>query len=51
MKQPMSRAASAMTIPAAGFGNNLGAGSSDTLFFTSGLGDEEHGLFGAIEAH
>ncbi|HET6373623.1 MAG TPA: TIGR03118 family protein [Candidatus Polarisedimenticolia bacterium] len=35
---------------ALGFGNNLGAGSSDTLFFTSGPGDEQHGLFGKIEA-
>ncbi|HKQ96831.1 MAG TPA: TIGR03118 family protein [Candidatus Polarisedimenticolia bacterium] len=32
------------------FGNNQGAGSSDTLFFTSGPGDEAHGLFGKIEA-
>lgn len=33
-----------------GFGNNSVAGPSDTLFFTSGPGDEEHGLFGKIEA-
>jgi uncharacterized protein (TIGR03118 family) len=33
-----------------GFGNNSVAGSSDTLFFTAGPGDEEHGLFGKIEA-
>lgn len=32
------------------FGNNSGAGSTDTLFFTSGPGDERHGLFGRIEA-
>jgi len=32
------------------FGNDNGAGTSDTLFFTSGPGDEEHGLFGKIEA-
>ena len=32
------------------FGNDQGAGTSDTLFFTSGPGDEEHGLFGKIEA-
>lgn len=35
---------------ALGFGNNLGAGSSDTLFFTSGPGDEQHGLFGRLDA-
>lgn len=34
---------------ALGFGNNLGAGSSDTLFFTAGPGDEQHGLFGKVE--
>jgi uncharacterized protein (TIGR03118 family) len=34
---------------ALGFGNNLGAGSSDMLFFTAGPGDERHGLFGTIE--
>ena len=33
-----------------GFGNNSGAGSSDTLFFTSGPDDEQHGLFGTIDA-
>jgi uncharacterized protein (TIGR03118 family) len=31
------------------FGNDRGAGSSDTLFFTAGPGDEQHGLFGRIE--
>ncbi len=30
------------------FGNNGGAGSSETLFFTAGPFDEEHGLFGSI---
>jgi len=34
-----------------GFGNNLGSGSSDTLFFTAGPDDEQHGLFGKIEVH
>jgi uncharacterized protein (TIGR03118 family) len=30
------------------FGNNGGAGSSDTLFFTAGGADELHGLFGTL---
>jgi uncharacterized protein (TIGR03118 family) len=30
------------------FGNDGIAGSSDTLFFTAGIGDETHGLFGSI---
>jgi uncharacterized protein (TIGR03118 family) len=30
------------------FGNGV-AGSPDTLLFTAGIGDEEHGLFGSIE--
>jgi uncharacterized protein (TIGR03118 family) len=34
---------------ALGFGNNLGAGSSGTLFFTAGPGEEQHGLLGKIE--
>jgi uncharacterized protein (TIGR03118 family) len=33
---------------ALGFGNDAGAGSSKTLFFTAGIDDEEHGLFGTI---
>jgi uncharacterized protein (TIGR03118 family) len=32
------------------FGNGANAGPRDTLFFTAGPGDEEHGLFGKIEA-
>lgn len=32
------------------FGNDQGAGTSGTLFFTSGPGEEQHGLFGKIEA-
>lgn len=35
---------------ALGFGNDGPAGPSDALFFTAGPGDEEHGLFGRIEA-
>ena len=31
------------------FGNDAGAGPKDTLFFTAGLFDESHGLFGSIE--
>jgi uncharacterized protein (TIGR03118 family) len=31
------------------FGNDGPAGPSDTLFFTAGPGDEDHGLFGRIE--
>ena len=31
------------------FGNGAGAGSPNTLFFTSGPLDESHGLFGSIE--
>jgi uncharacterized protein (TIGR03118 family) len=30
------------------FGNDGGAGPSSTLFFTAGIDDEEHGLFGTI---
>ena len=33
---------------ALGFGNDAGAGSSKTLFFTAGIDDEAHGLFGTI---
>ena len=32
------------------FGNGHEGGESDTLFFTAGLDDEQHGLFGAIQA-
>ena len=32
------------------FGNDAGAGPSDTLFFTAGPNDEQHGLFGKVEA-
>ncbi|HEY3209998.1 MAG TPA: TIGR03118 family protein [Actinomycetota bacterium] len=35
---------------ALGFGNGAAAGPTDTLFFTAGPDDEEHGLFGKIEA-
>jgi len=31
------------------FGNGAGAGSKNTLFFTSGPFDEAHGLFGSLE--
>jgi hypothetical protein len=30
------------------FGNDGAAGSSKTLFFTAGIADEHHGLFGTI---
>jgi uncharacterized protein (TIGR03118 family) len=30
------------------FGNNAQAGSSKTLFFAAGIGDEAHGLFGTL---
>jgi len=30
------------------FGNNATAGSSTTLFFTAGIQDEMHGLFGTL---
>jgi uncharacterized protein (TIGR03118 family) len=32
------------------FGNGATAGSTNTLFFTAGPGDEEHGLFGSLAA-
>jgi uncharacterized protein (TIGR03118 family) len=32
------------------FGNGATAGPTDTLFFTAGIGDEMHGLFGALHA-
>lgn len=31
-----------------GFGNGALAGPLNTLFFTAGIGDEEHGLFGSL---
>ncbi len=30
------------------FGNGIGSGSPNTLFFTAGIGDEGHGLFGSV---
>jgi uncharacterized protein (TIGR03118 family) len=33
---------------ALGFGNGVNAGPLNTLFFTAGIGDEEHGLFGSL---
>src|SRR5262249_14529621 len=38
------------TLWALTFGNGHLAGAADTLFFTAGLDDENHGLFGAIQA-
>jgi uncharacterized protein (TIGR03118 family) len=35
---------------ALGFGNGGGAGPLNTLFFTAGIDDEAHGLFGALTA-
>lgn len=32
-----------------GFGNGANAGPKTTLFFTAGIGDETHGLFGALK--
>jgi uncharacterized protein (TIGR03118 family) len=32
------------------FGNGANAGSTNTLFFTAGPGDEAHGLFGSLDA-
>jgi uncharacterized protein (TIGR03118 family) len=32
------------------FGNGHAGGDSDTLFFVAGVGDDAHGLFGAIQA-
>ena len=32
------------------FGNDRRAGDADDLYFTAGPGDEQHGLFGEIEA-
>lgn len=32
------------------FGNGANAGSTNTLFFSAGPGDEEHGLFGSLQA-
>jgi uncharacterized protein (TIGR03118 family) len=34
---------------ALGFGNGANAGPKTTLFFTAGIGDETHGLFGALK--
>ena len=30
------------------FGNGAGAGPTNTLYFTAGIDDEQHGLFGTI---
>jgi uncharacterized protein (TIGR03118 family) len=35
---------------ALGFGNGGSAGPTNTLFFTAGIDDEAHGLFGKITA-
>lgn len=35
-------------LRALGFGNGVAAGPTNTLFFTAGIEDEEHGLFGTI---
>jgi uncharacterized protein (TIGR03118 family) len=35
---------------ALGFGNGAGAGPLNTLYFTAGIDDEAHGLFGALTA-
>jgi uncharacterized protein (TIGR03118 family) len=32
------------------FGNGVGGGSTNTLYFNAGIGDEEHGLFGSLKA-
>ena len=32
------------------FGNNGPAGPANTLFFTAGIGNEKHGLFGSLQA-
>ncbi len=32
------------------FGNNGSAGPANTLFFTAGIGNEKHGLFGSLQA-
>lgn len=32
------------------FGNGAAAGATNQLFFTAGIGDEEHGLFGYIQS-
>lgn len=32
------------------FGNDASAGPSNRLFFTAGIDDEEHGLFGSVQA-
>ena len=31
-------------------GNNVGAGSANTLFFSAGPGGEQHGLFGSLQS-
>ena len=35
---------------ALGFGNGASAGPLNTLFFTAGIEDESHGLFGTLTA-
>ena len=32
------------------FGNGSGSGATNTLYFTAGLGGEQHGLFGSVQA-
>jgi uncharacterized protein (TIGR03118 family) len=41
---------SATELWALSFGNGVGAGSTDTLFFTAGLDNNTNGLFGAISS-
>jgi uncharacterized protein (TIGR03118 family) len=42
------RAMSIEGLWALGFGNGAGAGPTNTLYFTAGIDDEAHGLFGTI---
>ena len=32
------------------FGNGVSTGPANTLFFTAGIDDESHGLFGRLDA-
>src|SRR5207248_5714820 len=50
---PLTDGGAPITVPtlwALTFGNGHEGGDSGTLFFTAGVGYEEHGLFGAIQA-
>jgi len=50
LKAPDDEALAIEGLWALGFGNGLSAGPLNVLFFTAGIEDERHGLFGTLTA-